>query len=247
MPKRSAATGTGFCSRRAEAQFLPRLPPSALEDGGFLARYVEDTANSLARALDAAFDPMGGSPSQCDCLSRAQELLSRDVPKELAASSYPSALAEKMHAETTADTDAARQIAAAFMADVQDIQRRLDEVNAQIAKYTAAAENAIHTGSDEDAKRLLASREQVLARQRMLNEELGEAQHAAQFMQTVYRKLRQDLEILKSRSASGMKDRAAAVAEKARREAEERALLEKYSGRPSAEDALREIKNRLGM
>lgn len=47
MPKRSAATGTGFCSRRADAQFLPRLPPSALEDGGFLARYVETISDTL--------------------------------------------------------------------------------------------------------------------------------------------------------------------------------------------------------
>lgn len=88
---------------------------------------------------------------------------------------------------------------AGVMADEKAAKRRLDDCDAQIAKYTAAAQNAIRAGNDADAKTLIAKKQQYEANRAGLQKTYDAAHENAVKIRQMHDKLVNDISALEIR------------------------------------------------
>lgn len=88
---------------------------------------------------------------------------------------------------------------AGVMADEKNAKRKLDECNADIAKYTAAAQNAIKAGNDEDAKTLIAKKQAFEEKKVSLEQTYQLAQSNSTKMRQMHDKIANDIETLENK------------------------------------------------
>ena len=91
---------------------------------------------------------------------------------------------------------------ASVMADEKNAKRKLDENDAEIKKYTTAAQNALKSGNEIDAKTLIARKQQLEETRTSLQSTYDVAHANAEKMRQMHDKLVKDIESLESRKAA---------------------------------------------
>ena len=88
---------------------------------------------------------------------------------------------------------------ASVMADEKNAKRKLDENDAEIKKYTTAAQNALKSGNEADAKTLIARKQQLEETRISLQSTYDVAHANAEKMRQMHDKLTNDIESLETR------------------------------------------------
>lgn len=88
---------------------------------------------------------------------------------------------------------------ASVMADEKNAKRKLDENDAEIKKYTTAAQNALKSGNETDAKTLIARKQQLEETRTSLQSTYDVAHANAEKMRQMHDKLTNDIESLETR------------------------------------------------
>ena len=83
---------------------------------------------------------------------------------------------------------------ASVMADEKNAKRKLDENDAEIKKYTTAAQNALKSGNETDAKTLIARKQQLEETRTSLQSTYDVAHANAEKMRQMHDKLTNDIE-----------------------------------------------------
>lgn len=89
---------------------------------------------------------------------------------------------------------------AAVMANESAAKRRLDEATAEVGKYANAAMNAVKQGKDDDARKLLETKQRKESVIPGLQENYNQAHADAENMRAMYSKLQGDIELLEARA-----------------------------------------------
>ena len=88
---------------------------------------------------------------------------------------------------------------AAVIADEKTAKRKLDECEANIKKYTEAAQNALRSGNDDDAKKLIAKKQQYDEQLESFTRTYEMAHANAEKMKQMHDKLANDIDELETR------------------------------------------------
>lgn len=88
---------------------------------------------------------------------------------------------------------------ASVMADEKNAKRKLDENDAEIKKYTTAAQNALKSGNEADAKTLIARKQQLEETRISLQSTYDVAHANAEKMRQMHDKLTNDIESMETR------------------------------------------------
>lgn len=88
---------------------------------------------------------------------------------------------------------------ASVMADEKNAKRKLDENDVEIKKYTTAAQNALKSGNETDAKTLIARKQQLEETRTSLQSTYDVAHANAEKMRQMHDKLTNDIESLETR------------------------------------------------
>lgn len=88
---------------------------------------------------------------------------------------------------------------ASVMADEKNAKRKLDENDAEIKKYTTAAQNALKSGNEADAKTLIARKQQLEETRTSLQSTYDVAHANAEKMRQMHDKLTNDIESMETR------------------------------------------------
>ena len=99
------------------------------------------------------------------------------------------------------------------MADERGAKRRLDECRENITKYTTAAQNALRSGNEDDARKLIAKKQQFEANLASLQSTYELAHTNAEKMKQMHDKLTADIEALEARKDAAKGKIAAAKAQ----------------------------------
>ena len=99
------------------------------------------------------------------------------------------------------------------MADERGAKRRLDECHDNIQKYTTAAQNALRSGNEGDARKLIAKKQQFEASLASLQSTYELAHGNAEKMKQMHDKLTADIEALEARKDAAKGKIAAAKAQ----------------------------------
>lgn len=99
------------------------------------------------------------------------------------------------------------------MADERGAKRRLDECRDNIQKYTTAAQNALRSGNEDDARKLIAKKQQFEASLASLQSTYELAHGNAEKMKQMHDKLTTDIEALEARKDAAKGKIAAAKAQ----------------------------------
>lgn len=89
---------------------------------------------------------------------------------------------------------------AAVMANETSAKRKLDEAMAEVKKYADAAMNAVKQGKDDDARKLLETKQRKESVIPGLQENYNQAHADAENMRAMYTKLQGDIELLEARA-----------------------------------------------
>ena len=85
------------------------------------------------------------------------------------------------------------------MADEKSAKRKMDECKADVDKYTLSAQNDLKAGNEEDAKKLIASKQKLETNLSSLTATYEAAYVNAEKMKQLHDKLVQDIEDLENR------------------------------------------------
>lgn len=133
-------------------------------------------------------------------LSRMKDIMASNINAMLDKAENPEKMVNQMLRQSREDLAQVKQETAAVMANEQNAFRKLQECEQNIAKYQQAAENAVKSGSDDDALKLLQSKDRLLQQLNGLKENYEAAHKDAENMKAMYTKLSNDVASLEGRA-----------------------------------------------
>lgn len=134
-----------------------------------------------------------------DTLGRIPKILEANINALLDKCEDPAKMIDQLLVDYKRDLVDVKRDTAEVMADVKLAQKKLDDCDAEIAKKTKAAENALKAGAEADARQLLSSKQSLEVTRESLAQNLAVAQKNAQMMQDAYTKLVRNIEELEQR------------------------------------------------
>lgn len=129
-------------------------------------------------------------------LSRFSDIMKSNINALLDKCEDPSKMVDQMLRDLREDLVQVKKETASVMADEKKAKRQLDECDAEIQKYTTAAQNALRAGNEEDAKILIAKKQQYEANRASLQSTYQVAQENADKMHQMHDKLVNDIDTL---------------------------------------------------
>lgn len=135
-------------------------------------------------------------------LSRFATIVKSNINELLDRAEDPEKMVDQMLRDLREDYAEVKQETAGVMADARSAQREVEACEADIVKYETSARNALKSGNEEDAKILIARKQEKETQLVTLrkNEEIAQANAAK--MRQMHDKLKADIETLETRKST---------------------------------------------
>ncbi len=135
-----------------------------------------------------------------ETLGRIPKILEANVNALLDKCENPEKMINQMLVDAKRDLVEVKKSTAEVMADMEIAKKRLDEANESIARKEKAAEAAIVAGNEDDARTLLASKQQAEVSRDQLKKNYEICVNNANQMKAAYNKLVNDIDTLEQRA-----------------------------------------------
>ena len=132
-------------------------------------------------------------------LARFKDIMSANINALLDKMEDPEKMIDQYLRNLEGDLGKVKQETASVMADEQRAKRELDACTAQIDEIQRYAEKAVVAGNDEDARKFLEQKQQLLTKQQALQQTYNLAADNASKMRQMHDKLVNDINELNSR------------------------------------------------
>lgn len=148
-------------------------------------------------------------------LSRFSEIMKSNINALLDRAEDPEKMADQMLRNTREQFAEVKSQTAQVMADAAKADRDVAECETEAARYQKAAENALISGNEGDAKKLIAQKQKIEEKLTALKQTAQLANSNADKMRQMYDKLANDIETLEARKDAIKAKAAAANAQQA--------------------------------
>ena len=135
-------------------------------------------------------------------IGRFKDIMSANINALLDKAEDPEKMIDQCLRDLESDLGKVKAETAAVMAEEQRAKRELDECNTEINKYQQYAEKAVVAGNDEDAKKFLAKKNQLVEQQTALQQAYDMGAANAAKMRQMHDKLVKDINDLNARKDS---------------------------------------------
>lgn len=132
-------------------------------------------------------------------LQRFGDIMKSNINALLDKCEDPAKMVDQTLLDLRKDLADVKKETASVMADEKNAKRKLDENDAEIKKYTTAAQNALKSGNEADAKTLIARKQQLEETRISLQSTYDVAHANAEKMRQMHDKLTNDIESLETR------------------------------------------------
>lgn len=132
-------------------------------------------------------------------LTRFKDIMDANINALLDKCEDPSKMIDQTLRNLREDLADVKKETAAVIADEKTAKRKLDECEANIKKYTGAAQNALRNGNDDDAKKLIAKKQQYDEQLESFKRTYDMAYSNAEKMKQMHNKLANDIDELETR------------------------------------------------
>ena len=146
-------------------------------------------------------------------LSRFSEIMKSNINALLDRAEDPEKMADQMLRNTREQFAEVKAQTASVMADAAKANRDAADCQADIARYQKAAENALISRNEGDAKKLIAQKQKLEEKYKALQQAADLANANADKMRQMYDKLASDIETLEARKDAIKAKTAAAKAQ----------------------------------
>lgn len=132
-------------------------------------------------------------------ISRFTDIMSSNINALLDKCEDPAKMVDQTLRNLREDLADVKKETAAVIADEKAAKRRLDECQASIQRYTAAAQNAVKAGNDDDARTLIQKKQQYENNLTNIQTTYSAAKANADKMRQMHDKLVHDIDALELR------------------------------------------------
>ena len=132
-------------------------------------------------------------------VSRFGDIMKSNVNALLDKCEDPAKMVDQTLRDLREDLAKVKQETAGVMADAKDANRKVEECAAQVTKYTTAAQNALRAGNEDDARQLIAKKQQYSEQLEALKQTAELANANADKMRQMHDKLVNDISALETR------------------------------------------------
>ena len=132
-------------------------------------------------------------------LQRFGDIMKSNINALLDKCEDPAKMVDQTLLDLRKDLADVKKETASVMADEKNAKRKLDENDAEIKKYTTAAQNALKSGNEIDAKTLIARKQQLEETRTSLQSTYDVAHANAEKMRQMHDKLTNDIESMETR------------------------------------------------
>lgn len=132
-------------------------------------------------------------------LQRFGDIMKSNINALLDKCEDPAKMVDQTLLDLRKDLADVKKETASVMADEKNAKRKLDENDAEIKKYTTAAQNALKSGNETDAKTLIARKQQLEETRISLQSTYDVAHANAEKMRQMHDKLTNDIESMETR------------------------------------------------
>ncbi len=132
-------------------------------------------------------------------VSRFSDIMKSNVNALLDKCEDPAKMVDQTLRDLREDLAKVKQETAGVMADAKDANRKVEECAAQVTKYTTAAQNALRAGNEDDARQLIAKKQQYSEQLEALKQTAELANANADKMRQMHDKLVNDISTLETR------------------------------------------------
>lgn len=132
-------------------------------------------------------------------LQRFGDIMKSNINAFLDKCEDPEKMVDQMLNDLRDDLGKVKQETAAVMADEKRAKRQLDECDADIVKYTKAAENALKAGNEDDARTIISKKQKLETKRVSLQQTYDVAHANAEKMHQMHDKLVNDINDLETR------------------------------------------------
>lgn len=132
-------------------------------------------------------------------LSRFSEIMKSNINALLDKAEDPAKMVDQTLRELREDLAEVKKETASVMADEKRAARQVEECQKDIDKMRTAAENALKSGNEEDAKKLISQKQNLEAKLVSLQETYEVSRQNADKMRQLHDKLVQDIDSLEAR------------------------------------------------
>lgn len=132
-------------------------------------------------------------------LQRFGDIMKSNINALLDKCEDPAKMVDQTLLDLRKDLADVKKETASVMADEKNAKRKLDENDAEIKKYTTAAQNALKSGNEADAKTLIARKQQLEETRISLQSTYDVAHANAEKMRQMHDKLTNDIESMETR------------------------------------------------
>ncbi len=148
-------------------------------------------------------------------LSRCRDILASNVNALLDKAEDPAKLVDQYLRDAREDLAECKKETAGVMAAEKRAERDLNDLKEKIAKHGNAAKNAVRAGNDDDARKILADKQELEAQLPQLQKNYDSAHASAENMRKMVAKLTDDIQALEARKATVQNTVAVAKAQEA--------------------------------
>lgn len=132
-------------------------------------------------------------------LQRFGDIMKSNINALLDKCEDPAKMVDQTLLDLRKDLSDVKKETASVMADEKNAKRKLDENDDEIKKYTTAAQNALKSGNEADAKTLIARKQQLEETRISLQSTYDVAHANAEKMRQMHDKLTNDIESMETR------------------------------------------------
>lgn len=132
-------------------------------------------------------------------LSRFTDIMKANINAALDKCENPAKMVDQTLRDLREDLAEVKKETAAVMANEKSAARKVSECEADIQKYTTAAQNALKSGNEDDARKLISKKQQYEAQLTQLKTNYDVAHSNAEKMRQMHDKLVADIDELESR------------------------------------------------
>lgn len=132
-------------------------------------------------------------------ISRFAEIMEANVNALLDKAEDPSKMIDQTLRKLNEELAQVKNETAAVMAEEKSAKRRVDDLQSEIDKYAASARKAVQAGNDDDARTLLAKKQELENQKVTADGTYSVAKANSEKMQQMYNKLTSDVNTLTSR------------------------------------------------
>lgn len=135
-------------------------------------------------------------------LERFSTIMKSNINALLDKAEDPVKMSDQLLRDAMEDLAKVKQETASVMAAEKAAKREVDECRADVEKYGKAAKNALLSGNEDDARKLLAKKQEKEALLASLETAYASAMTNTQNMRAMYDKLQADVEAIKARQTA---------------------------------------------